>query len=507
MTRSLLLVGVSAISLPFAAFAQSTAEAPPPATASTNPAAPQTAGVGEIVVTAQKRAESLQKVPLAITAVKGTTLAESGINTLQGAMAVVPNLNIGQQQGVAKVSLRGIGLENISAGAEGSIALHLDGVFVSRPIVALASFFDVDQIEVLRGPQGTLYGRNATGGSINITTREPTEELSGYADLTLGNYGRVESDGAISGAIVPGVLLGRIAFQTSNRSGYGHNIVTGDDIDNLNTRSVRGKLLFKPADRLSIELTGDYHRERDNSGAYHYLGGGGFSAPGVPRIPTGIALGGEVASNVRDIASETDPVNHVRFWGVSGKIAYDLGGGTEIKSITAYRKTDYSALTDLDSTSLRLAPKTNFENDNQFSEELQLSGKHDRLTWLIGGYYFREDDAGGISIPFNNAIVGVRPGTFVQGYFSGGSIKTEALAAFGQASYEIVDGLRLTFGARYSSEKKTDHDEAAFDTRTPYDPTVPLALKVLDRSKRFNSFTPRVAVDYRLTPDILLYAS
>ncbi|MFD2499941.1 TonB-dependent receptor plug domain-containing protein [Rhizorhabdus histidinilytica] len=134
-------------------------------------------GDGDIVVTAQKRAEPLQKVPLAITAVTSTQLDRSGITDLAGVVASVPNLNLGPQLGVAKIALRGIGLENLSPGAEGSIAFHMDGVFVSRSIAALASFYDIEQVEVLRGPQGTLYGRNATGGSINLTTRAPTRRF------------------------------------------------------------------------------------------------------------------------------------------------------------------------------------------------------------------------------------------------------------------------------------------------------------------------------------------
>lgn len=465
-------------------------------------------GLGDIVVTAQRRSESLQKVPIAITAVDSAELARSGIKDLSGIAAIVPNLNLGQQLGVAKISLRGIGLENISAGAEGSIAFHVDGVFQSRSITALSSFYDVEQVEVLRGPQGTLYGRNATGGSINIRTREPTEALTGYADATVGNYGRYTINGAISGALAPGVLLARVAFQTDNHDGYGRNLITGRAIDDLSTRSIRGKLLFTPTDRLSLEVTGDYHRQRDRSGGYHYLGAGGFSAPGVPITPTGLAFGGQVASNVRDISNESDPSNHVRFWGVSGKLVYDLGGGTEIRSLTAYRRTDYTTRSDLDSTSALLAPLVQAERDKQFSEELQLTGKTDRLTWIVGLFYFHENDAGLISVPFSTQLFGFPPPyRVVQGYYGGGYIKTDALAGYGQASYEVVDKLRLTLGARYSSEKKTDHDVFAFDLASPVGPGEPAGAVTLDRSKRFKAFTPRVAVDYQVDPNALLYAS
>lgn len=163
---ALLALSVSPIALADAHAAEAQGEA------TATPAS--TSEIGEIVVTAQKRSESLQKVPLAVTAVTSAELERSGIKDLQGVVASVPNLNLGAQLGMAKIALRGIGLENISSGAEGSIAFHMDGVFLSRTITALASFYDVQQVEVLRGPQGTLYGRNATGGSININTRQPT---------------------------------------------------------------------------------------------------------------------------------------------------------------------------------------------------------------------------------------------------------------------------------------------------------------------------------------------
>lgn len=475
------------------------------------------AGIGEIVVTAQKRSESLQKVPLAITAVGAEALQRSGITDLQGVTAAVPNLNLGQQVGVAKIALRGIGLESLQPGAEGSIAFHVDGVFISRSVAALASFYDVEQVEVLRGPQGTLYGRNATGGSINLRTRNPTEELTGYAKLTVGNYSRIVAEGAISGAIVPGVLTARVAFQTQDRDGYGKNIVTGNDIDDLNSRAVRGSLRFTPSDELTVDIKADYYRQNDNSGGYHYLGSGGFSAPGVPLTPTGLAIGGAVAtSNIRDIANDMDPANRMSFWGTSGKMSYDLGGDIELVSLTAYRELRYRTRTDLDSTSAQLSVLHQGEQDWQFSQELQLSGKGDRFNWLIGGFYFRENDRGQLAIPLNNLVVGFpEPGAFVRGYYGGGYIKTDALAAFGQATYEIFDNLRLTLGARYSTEKKTNRDESAFDVFTPTDPTTPAAVvlatpasaQVIERNKRFNSFTPKIALDYQLTPSVLLYAS
>lgn len=499
---ALLALSVSPIALADAHAAEAQGEA------TATPAS--TSEIGEIVVTAQKRSESLQKVPLAVTAVTSAELERSGIKDLQGVVASVPNLNLGAQLGMAKIALRGIGLENISSGAEGSIAFHMDGVFLSRTITALASFYDVQQVEVLRGPQGTLYGRNATGGSININTRQPTFDTNGYFKLTGGNYGAVTAEGAINGAIVPDTLAVRIAFQTRNRDGYGKNLFTGNDIDDLNTRAIRGSLLFTPQDRLTINLTADYFREKDHAGGYHIDGAAGFSAPGVPILPRAIALGGTFPTNIRDVDNEEDPRNYAQFWGVRGKIAYDLTDDIQISSLTAYRKTKNSTYTDLDGTRDHLVTQIQIERAKQFSEELQISGKSGRLTWLVGAFYFHEKDNGIQADPFNPGrtfgydLVGY----YASGYLGSGFIKTDALAAFGQASYEVVDNLRLTLGARYSSEKKTDHDAFAFDMVTPYVPGVlSVPQFVLDRSKRFKSFTPKIGLDYQVTPDTLLYAS
>ena len=501
------------ISLSAPAYAQTTsnegAKAPAVASSGANaPADAASSSIEEIIVTAQRRSEPLQKVPVAVTALTGESLAERGITDVPGIVSSVPNLNLGEDLGAARVTLRGVGLENTAAASEGSIALYENGVFASRPINVLASFYDVDQVEVLRGPQGTLYGRNATGGSINIMTREPTQELSGYFNLTGGNYGRVDSAGAVSGAIVPDVLAVRLAFQTQNHDGYGTNIDTGDDIDNLNTRAVRGTLVFTPNDRLTVDIKGDYFNERDNSGGFHTTGGAGFSAPGVPVVPYGIAEGGTVPTNIRDINSEEDPLNRLTFWGVQGKISYSLSDNVEISSLTAYRSTQSYLRTDIDFTNIDLVRQFFGEDAKQISEELQLSGKSDRISWLLGLYYFHENDIAFVADPLNPArTLFFGPDYLTTGFLAGGSLGTNAGAGFGQATYNLTSRLHLTFGARYSIEEKIDHDESAFNLSTPFVGAYATPTTVLDRSKTWDKFTPRVAVDYQIAPNILLYGS
>ena len=197
---------------------------------------------------------------------------------------------------------------------------------------------------------------------------------------------------------------------------------------------------------------------------------------------------------------------------MSGKFSYDISDAVQISSLTAYRRTDNATFTDLDATNLFLTKQIQIESAEQFSEELQLSGSSDRLNWLLGFFYFHERNDGVQADPFDALrTIGVPtpPGFIVAGYRAGGTNRTDALAAFGQASYEIVDNLRLTLGARYSSELKRNRDEFAFDVVNEYmPPALATPQVILDpRRKRFKSFTPRIALDYQVTPDVLVYGS
>lgn len=462
----------------------------------------------DIIVTAQKRSESVQDIPAAVTALSGDTLVASSVSGLEGLQRLVPNLNIGNSTGVARIALRGIGLENISTGAEGSVAFHTNGVFISRSAAALSSFYDVERVEVLRGPQGTLYGRNATGGAINVISRSPTDDLSGYLRLTVGNYDTIVTEGAMSGALVEGVVLARLAFRTTDHDGYGRNVVTGRSIDNARQRSARLTLELRPTEDLKVVLMGDYHRENDRNYGYHYIGPGAEDTAGNPVPPLGILLGGVAASNREDYASERDPRNRRTFWGVSGEVTAELGAAT-LRSLTAYRKSKYLLLVDADSTNLPLVPIDQQEDAEQFSEEIQLSGSGERIDWLIGAFYFYERNFGSQIAPLSDAILGAPPpGTIMQGYFGGGVTKTNAVAGFGQATYKVTDQLNITLGARYSWEKKSVDESIMLDFARPYDPANPIIPLASQRdSATFKSFTPRLGVDFQPNEDILLYAS
>jgi iron complex outermembrane receptor protein len=461
---------------------------------------------GEIIVTAQKRSESVQKIPLAVSAIGGDTLQQRGTTGLASLGQVVPGLNVSEQIGQARLTLRGIGVDNISTGAESSVAFNQDGIFYSRSAAALASFYDIDRVEVLRGPQGTLYGRNATGGSVNILTNRPTDTLHGALNLTGGNHETINGEGFLSGPLSDKVSA-RVSFQVQHHDGYGKNLVTGTDIDNKNSQAVRGQLLFKPTDKLSILLAGDYYRSRDRSNTYHYFGGGGFAPGGAPVTPTGILLGGFAPDSKRDIASANDPKARADFYGARADISYEASDTVTVRSLSAYRYSKYLVHSDISPLAVNLFPLTVSEKSNQFTQEFQLNIESDRNKFVSGVFYLHEKIDGTLVAPLNLQAVGAPVPFFVQGFFAGGVMKTDAAAAYAQDTYSVADTVRVTLGGRYSWERKAVDDQSDFDFGTPYSPDNISPVPHHIDHKTFKSFTPKIGIDVDLAPRTLAYAS
>lgn len=460
----------------------------------------------EVIVTAQKRTESVQSTPLAVTALTGEMLERQGITTVASLSQQVPSLNVTEQVGQARLTLRGVGVDNIAAGSEGSVAFNTDGVYYARSSAALAGFYDIARVEVLRGPQGTLYGRNATGGSVNIITHRPMSEFSARASVTLGNLGTANTEGAITGPLGSDTVRGRLSFQTQHHDGYGENIVTGNDIDTRDSQALRGQLEFRPSDDLTILFSADYFQSDDRSNGFHYLGAAGLTAPGAPVIPTGLLLGGFVPGDVRDIASAHDPRANAKFYGALVDVNYQVNSSVALRSITAYRRSDYHVDTDISPTALDLFRMAQAEDSKQFSQELQLNIETDRNKLVAGLYYLHEDMDGFLRGPVNLLLVG-GPDLLMQGYFAGGALNTRAAALYGQDTFSVTPDLRFTLGARYSIERKSVDEQSDFDLARPYAPSnVSLVPHRLD-DHDFYSFTPKVGVDFNLTPDTLLYAS
>jgi iron complex outermembrane recepter protein len=459
--------------------------------------------IPEIIVTAQKRTENLQDVPLAVTAVTGDSLQSRQVTGVGDLAAIAPNVNVGSFGGQARIAIRGIGFDTINPGSEGRVAYYIDGVYVSRPAAQFGTFFDVDRVEVLRGPQGTLYGRNATGGAISVVANQPTSVATGYTNITYGNYNTVRIDAALSGPLTD-TIDARVAVSTNSHDGYNRNVYLDQPIDDANTRGIRGTVRFRPFDGFTWTLSADFYGEGDHNYGDHYLG---VSHPGL--IDAGVALGGTLPTNIRDINSPDEPENHRRIYGVTSTIAYDLGA-LSLKSITGYRGSDYTTITDLDNTNLQIAgPFTFFENAHQISQEFQAFGNAGPLKWIGGLYYFDEHIHGGSQIPLSLVLFG-GPDLLQTGYAVAGLTHTQAEAVFGQLDFAVTDRLSLILGGRYGHEKVGIFDNSQFDLARPYVPNIPLNnLPGFPRSDSTdsNSVTPKASIQYKATDTIDLYAT
>lgn len=381
-----LLIGASAI----AAAPVLAQEAPAPAAAQPLPAADN----GEIIVTAQKRSQNLQQVSAAVTAVSSDRLTSAHVANLEGLQVVVPNVSFGNDFNVAKIFIRGIGMNVSTNGTDPAVAVYVDGAVISRPEAQFGSLFDLERVEVLRGPQGTLFGRNAVGGAINLITAKPTHELSGYARFTVGNYDAFSGEGALSGPLADGIYV-RGAVRVDTRGGYGKNEFTGNDIDDLNRKMGRLELQIDKGGPFSALISGEYFNENDHANAVKY---GSATFPGIPSLAP-VGLGG-FATKPRDLSSEIDPLNRLKTWSVTGTLDYKASDWLTLRSISNYRKVNQQLIQDLDASSVVNSLATNgqaptIQNRNpfsrQWSEELQGVIKTKRLEGVLGAFYFNEN--------------------------------------------------------------------------------------------------------------------
>ena len=365
-------------------------------------------GIEEIIVTAQKREQSLQDVPISITAFSGEFLEDSGIDTLQQLGQYTPSLSLASSGQLAnnRIILRGVGSVGNSA-IEPSVAVFVDGIYIPRPSSVIGTLTDLEIVEVLRGPQGTLFGRNASMGALNIRTRKPEDEFSGDIRASFGDYDHVRVAGALSGAFSPGIA-GRLAFQYSDRDGYGENSYTENGSDNdvgtWEDGSVRGKLFFEPAPDLDITLTADFSRIINGGGVIEVLSGSVqpeylvalrrfLSRTDPLTMPSGEVpdaadgFDNNVHQDHRDYAEDEQ-------WGIAGDINWRLGDHT-VRSLTGYRKWSNDTLNEsVIRLPMDLIRRVTFYDVETVSQELQLLSPTGGLIEYVAGAYFYQEDYG-----------------------------------------------------------------------------------------------------------------
>jgi iron complex outermembrane receptor protein len=468
-----------------------------------NETASSSPSLEEVTVTAQKRPENLQDVPLAVSAIDGEALVNRQANNLLDLQGLVPNTTVQQRLSSGVVTIRGIGFDIVTAGADSSVAVNSDGVYISRPPAALTGLYDIDRIEVVRGPQSTLYGRNSTGGAINIVTNKPTADTEGFIDVGVGNYDAVNLEAALGRPIVQDKLLARIAVKTDDHGGYGTNLYNGDDIDNLHSRAMRAELLLNATEKINFLLKTDFFWESDSAFAFHYLGPytPNCSGSGAAAILVCPATHGFVAPNDPfDVDQDAQTVDQRRFYGTSLTSTFNFDWAKLVAITAAYHTHSYY-LGDLDGTSLQLAKQgiTREEDADQFSQELQLSGEAARTQWLLGLYYFHETDFARATAYFAPPV----PAPLVGPYFQGANLTTDAYAAFGQATYHFTDVLSATVGGRFSDET---HQIANEQLKLGVTDTFRADLPLADQAT-FDAFTPRTSLEYKYDRDGLAYVT
>lgn len=443
----------------------------------------------EVKVTATKMgATNLQDTPLAITAFTADQMAKSGVKEVRDLMAMTPNLNVAQNSQYAQIYIRGVGSNNIFVGSDPSSTMHIDGVYMSRPASYFFNFLDVERVEVLRGPQGTIYGRNSVGGTINVISRKPDNELRLKLQGSLGNYDFNRAEGMISGPLIKDKLAASIAVMRSKRDGYFENIVPGiDDIDNEDVWSVRGQLRATPTDRLEVLLRADSMKDD------------GQIAGNIKLLESWAPLEDSIQDDYRKVALGTQGFMERENKGLSLEVIYDLAESVTLTSLTSYRENSLHSAADTDATSELRQITSAGEEQDQFSQEFNLSGRLDRLGYVAGLYYFREDmvaNGGGEGV--NNLVAN----TFAS---PAPTVEAESWAVFGQATYDISDTFSATAGLRYTEEDKTfDQHFTVFSNATGAPVLGPVTYQAEDTYK---AWTPKFGLEYKPNDDLMMYVS
>ncbi|MDF7777848.1 TonB-dependent receptor [Sphingomonas sp. AOB5] len=433
--------------------------------------------IQEIVVTAQKRTTLVQETPLAVSVVSGDALQENGVKDAQGLAAFVPNVSIGEgSRASVQIAIRGV--YSATNESDPSTAFHVDGIYYSRPSGANAIFYDIERIEVLRGPQGTLWGRNATAGSINVITRKPSFDWEVQAQGAIGNYGALEGQVIVNAPVIDGKWALRGAFVYDERDAYEVSPVANAAAPGIRNRAARLHSLFQPTERLTILLTGDYWKKDGQANAFVSL------RPGYdPRVTPNIGL------------------QEIEAYSGRAEVTLDLGD-VELTSLSAWRREDQDSQGTIAgplggglynvARPLRL---TLTLKDETFSQEVRLaSSGTGPARWTIGAFYLdqKSDEVFNfVIVPNFIAVNQTRPEQTSTSY-----------AAFGQLSYDIGNGVTLTGGLRYSRDEKSNIG----GRETVLNMGVPVVTNE-NISGAWDRLDWKASADWQIGPRHLLYAS
>ena len=442
--------------------------------------------VDEIVITATKREQSLQDVPIVVTAVSGQLMQDAGVHDIKDLTILTPGLTVTStsNETITTARIRGVGTVGDNPGLESSVGVVVDGVYRPRNGVSFGDLGDVSRIEVLKGPQGTLFGKNTSAGVLNIITAQPKFKFGGNAELTAGNYGSFGGSAEVTGPIIGDTVAASLFFADRKRDGY-LDVITGpgprtqtDDV-NQNFYTFRGQILALPTDALSIRVIADYtKRDEDCCLATQLFVGGSAASRAVLVNQTRPGSINTVADPFNRVAyGNRNTTQRIEDQGISAEINYRLGDFAKLTSITAARKWRAETGQDSDFTAADIAYRpddgTNFNEFKQFSQELRANGTAGPVDWLVGGFYADETLNSRSVLKYGNdyygyfaqrvlsnvpALFGLTSGSIFQpGNGSDDTYrqKDKSIAVFTDNTWSITEQLKMTFGLRYTEDKKS----------------------------------------------------
>ena len=429
----------------------------------------------------------MQTVPQAISSISDTELARLGTRTLGQAVALAPSVTLSQNTNSAQLTIRGIGTNVVNAGSDPSSAMYIDGVYLARPAMAFVQLLDLDRIEVLRGPQGTLYGRNAVGGALNLVSKPPTNDLLASANVTGGNFGELRADARVSGPLRRDRVMGSVAFARGVRDGFVRDLdhldhpLGGDDVV-----AARGQLRVVFDRRTSLLLSADTDVEDGTPLT--------FSKVIAPK--PGYTF--DNPPGLHDVRTSALAWGDTRQSGASARLTTALTPSTTLVSLTAYRHFDDEFFVDADITELDLMTTRQHDWQHQLSEEITVSHQQSRLSWIGGMYLFDEADHQSYWVDQAAAQVQIRLDPRVD---------ATSRAAFGQTTVGLTSRLSATAGLRYTHEgKDIDNAGGRYGLEVPY---LPISGSVYGYSDSIghDAWTPKAGIEMKLPHDALAYAS
>lgn len=502
--------------------------------------------IEEIMVTARKRSESLQRTPIAISAFSANALEERNLTNLVEIGNYVPNVVMSTGPGGsgagnnAQVYIRGIGQTDFLFTTDPGVGIYVDGVYHPRTLGGVMDLLDLERVEVLRGPQGTLFGKNTIGGAVSLTSAKPDEEFGGFAEVTTGRYSRLDVRGSFNVPIVEDRLFMKVSFSSKNRDGYGKRLdfftgdVTGETGDE-NVTASRVAFRWLASDDIEVNLTGDYTRERESSlpTTLVLLDQTQGLTPlwnALVGVPSGLPISDVFITGDPYTSFGTGPnENTLDAWGLALTVDWDLGS-ISLKSITAYRQMDATFGRDGDGSPISWVHTDQIQDQDQFSQEFRISGSHidDRLKWVAGVFYFDEFGRDHNDVRLASGLfdaLEALPGPIIQlsplpcpAICAGGmgnpinigfdidldvlnEIDIESIAAFSQGTFAVTEKLSISAGIRYTHEKKDYTLEHGRVNAMVF--TIPLTTI----GDSWNSFTPMGSIEYQWTEDMLTYFS